>query len=108
MALDNIPFDGSNSTGSRYHGVILRQGLTQLESGFNSLNNVLNSMNHMVDGDGSDIAHFDEMVVRYGFPDTTTAKAAWDELNSVLAKLNTDASVTTVNSSLLQIFSKMR
>lgn len=89
-------------------GKLLRSGLTSFENGFETLNDVLANMAHMIDGDGSSAAHFTEVMGRYGFDTTTTAKAAYDELASLLAKLNTDASVTSVNAAILQLLSKMR
>lgn len=103
MAKTNIYFNDQTN-----HGRILRRGLNTLEEGFESLNDVLANMPHMIDGDGSDAAHFTEVTSRYGFADNATAKAAWDELNSLMAKLNTDNSVTSVNAAMLQAFAKMR
>ena len=103
MASDNIFFDQQST-----HGRLLRQGLSQLETGLDTLNNVLENLPHMIDGDGTSVTHFNEVVTRYGFADTTAAKAAWDELNSMMAKLNTDTSVTSVNAAMLQAFAKMR
>ena len=104
MPLDNIQFDSTTST----HGRYLRQGLQGLNNGFDDLNEVLANMNHMLNGDGTAEAHFTEMTARYGFGTNAIAKAGWDELNSVMAKLNTDASVTSVNAAIKQILAKMK
>lgn len=103
MATTNIYFNEASQ-----YGRLVRRGLDQLENGVEQLNDVLANMVHMIDGDGSSATHFTEVVTRYGFADTTAAKAAWDELNSLMAKLNTDASVSSVNAAMLQAFAKMR
>lgn len=103
MATTNIYFNDQTQ-----YGRLLRRGLQQLEEGKDTLNDVLASMPHMIDGDGSDAAQFAEVTSRYGFASNAAAKAAWDELNSVLFKLNTNASVDSVNAALLQAFAKLR
>ncbi len=87
---------------------MLRRGLQQLEEGKDVLNDVLASMPHMIDGDGSNATQFSEVTSRYGFASNEAAKAAWDELNSMMFKLNTDASVSAVNAAMNQAFAKMR
>ena len=90
------------------HGQLLRAALTQLEQGHDGLNDIVAATQLMIDGDGSNVSHFEEVMVRYGFPSTTVAKAAWDELNSLRFKLNTDSSVTDVLSAINQAFAKFR
>ena len=104
MPLDNIQFDSNTST----HGKYLRQGLQGLNNGFDDLNEVLDNMLHMIDGDGTSETHFTEVTARYGFVSNTAAKSGWDELNSVMFKLNTDTSVTSVNAAIKQILAKMK
>jgi hypothetical protein len=103
MATSNIEFNA----GLR-HGSLLRSALTSLENGHDALNDVIASMQLMIDGDGSNVSHFNEMMTRFGFASTTTAKAAWDELNSVRFKLNTNDSVSDVLAALNQAFAKFR
>lgn len=90
------------------HGRILRRCLQKLEEGVEEGNDVLAVMPHMIDGDGSDVSHFAEVVTRFGFASTTTAKAGYEELASMLGKLNTNASVSSVNAAMLQAFNKFR
>ncbi len=63
------------------------------------LENQLALMQTMLSGDGSSIAHFDKMVTAVGYggwtadnavtdPQRTQAKASWDELQSLSAKLS--------------------
>lgn len=103
MAVGHISYN----TGTQ-HGAMLRNGLTLLEDGLDRLNDLKATMQLMIDGDGSDALHFAYMQEKFGFADNASAKAAWDELNSLLAKLNTDAQVSSVNAALLQAFAKFR
>lgn len=101
MATTNINFDRTT-----YHGGSLRRWLENFKTGFTGLNEILSAMPHMIDGDGTDVAHFSEVVTRYGFINTAHAKAFWDELNSVMAKLNSDTSQTNVNAAIEQLMDK--
>lgn len=103
MAVTHIVFNASPSWGA-----MLRQSLRDLENGLDGLNDTIACMSRMIDGDGSSEAHFTYMVNRYGFTTNAEAKAAFEELNSLASKLNTNASVTDVNAALLQAFSKFR
>jgi hypothetical protein len=103
MASTNLHFDDQS-----HHGRLLRSALHMLEGGHEALNDAVASMNHMKDGDGSQAAHFAEVTSRFGFVTDAKAKAGYDELNSVLFKLNTDSSVTDMNAALLQAFAKFR
>jgi hypothetical protein len=90
------------------HGRYLRRGLQMMEEGRETLIKAKDVMATMMNGDGTLAAHFTEVTSRFGFTDDTTSKAAWDELNSALSKFTTDAQVTSVQSALLQLFSKLR
>ncbi len=103
MAISKIAFSDSLP-----HGRMLRGALTGLEQGQEGLVDILAAMAMMVDGDGSQVTHFDEVMTRFAFPSTTVAKAAYDELNSLKAKITVDTSVTNVNAALLQAFNKFR
>lgn len=103
MAVNHIFFQqGTN------HGSALRSGLNQIENGIERLNDLLGTMALMIDGDGTNAAHFVYMTEKFGFETTAGAKAAWEELNSAMAKLNTDGSVSNVNAALTQLFNKLR
>lgn len=69
---------------------------------------LLAKMALMIDGDGSSAEHFSYMQEKFGFADDAGAKAAYDELSSVLFKLGTNGSVTDVNAAVLQVFNKFR
>lgn len=90
------------------HGRILRRALQQLDDGLSNLNDIIATMTMMIDGDGSDAAQFADVTAKFGFPDNATSKSAWDELNSLASKLNTDASVSSVNAAMKQAFNKFR
>lgn len=90
------------------HGRILRRALQQQEDGLDGLNDVISTLQLMIDGDGSQAAHFAYATTKFGFSDDATAKAAWEELNSLAFKLNTNNSVSDVNAALKQVFNKFR
>jgi len=101
MAATNIPFDRSNQFG---------QELKTLLNAYRKVNqdgpNILQAMAHMIDGDGTDAAHFTEMVTLGIYENTADAKASYDELASVNAKLTSDDSQTNVDAALKQVCDK--
>jgi hypothetical protein len=103
MPVQHIGFDKTSQHGNR-----LFSHLNRLEIGLEGLNDELATMSLMIDGDGTSDTHFTYMTSKYGFTDNATAKAAFEEMSSFLAKLNTDNSVTNVSSALLQAFNKFR
>jgi hypothetical protein len=103
MAFTKIHFNDGLS-----HGRLLRSAINHLEDGRDGLNQLIAATQLMIDGDGSQITHFDEVMTRYGFPSTTVAKAAWEELLAVQTKINTNASVSNVLAALDQAFAKFR
>jgi phosphoribosylformylglycinamidine (FGAM) synthase-like amidotransferase family enzyme len=64
------------------------------------------------DGDGSQAAHYDLLAAAGVFAAgdyadaNAAAKASFDELDSLFAKLSTDASVSAVNAAILQACAK--
>lgn len=101
MAIGHLEYN----RGTR-HGNDLDLLLRSLETGLDGLVDLLAILAQMIDGDGSQAAHFTYVTEKFGFPDDATAKAAWDELNSLASKLTTDGSVSNVNAALLQAFHK--
>lgn len=95
---------GANSS----HGPHLRFALTQLEDGVEHLFDQVATIQTMIDGDGSQAAHFVEVTARYGFQSDAQSKAAYEELLSLKSKLDGDGSVTFVNAALNQAFNKFR
>jgi hypothetical protein len=92
MAYSHLYFNDQTN-----HGRLLRSCLQQMQGSHDGL---------VIDGDGSSATQFGEVVTRFGFPDTATAKAAWDELNSLQSKFSGDGSVSFVNAAMKQAFSK--
>lgn len=90
------------------HGRLLRVGVNHLELGLEGLNDVLNVLGTMIDGDGSSAAHFTYATSKFGFDSDASTKAAYEELNSLMAKLNTDSNVSSVNAAILQVVNKFR
>ena len=90
------------------HGQLLRSALSSLENGHDGLNDVIAATQLMIDGDGSQAAHFEEVMSRFGFPSTAVAKSAWDELLSVQSKINTNGSVSNTLAAINQAFAKFR
>lgn len=66
------------------------------------------TMTQMLDGDGSNVAHFNAHVAAYGFTDTTNAKAAYEELGALIGKIDTDASVSNVKAAIAQALARFR
>lgn len=90
------------------HGRLLRRWLNGMESVLDDGADVLAVMAQMIDGDGSDPAHFTEVTARFGFRGNATSKAAWDEINSAMSKVTGDGSVTFVNAAIKQVVAKLR
>ena len=103
MAVAHISFNDQTT-----HGRVLRRGLQQLEESLENINDVLATMATMIDGDGSQAAHFTYATEKFGFASDAATKSAWDELNSLAFKLNTNDSVSSVNAAMLQAFNKFR
>lgn len=101
MPATNIPFSRENQFGQE-----IKNLLNAYRKVVNDGPLILASMAHMIDGDGSDVAHFTEMVTLGIYENTTDAKASYDELASANSKLTTDASVTNVKAALLQVCAK--
>lgn len=103
MAFTHIYFSAATEYGSR-----LRSALSQVESGLDALIHARDTVTLMIDGDGSNATQFGEVTARYAFVDNAAAKAAWDELNSYIAKETTDSSVSSVDAARKQLFNKLR
>jgi hypothetical protein len=101
MAVTHIKFN-AQSDGGRF----IRRAVDTVSQGQQWLKECVAGLASMLDGDGTNVAHFTYMTAQCGFPDNATAKAAWDELNSINAKLTTDGSVSAVNAAILQAKAK--
>lgn len=103
MAFTHLYFSPTTEYGQK-----LRSALSLLEQGFDNIVRVRDAMTFMIDGDGSLATQYNEVVSRFGFPDTTTAKSAWDEMNAFISKATTDASVTNSDAARKQMLNKLR
>lgn len=114
MAFNHIHFNQNAQYGAR-----LRNMLTLAESADDQLADVRDLLVQMIDGDGSQISQFDEVVKRFGFetydvstggavtdPQRTAARNAWLEIDSVYAKRT--GSVSGVQAARDQMYNKLR
>lgn len=114
MAFNHISFNPST-----VHGAKLRQLLNLMEQSDDLFTDVREAMIQMRSGDGSQDAHYDEVVRRFGFqdyqannvPDATQlakARAAFEELDSAYSKTSGNGSVSNVRAARDQLFAKLR
>ena len=111
MAFNHISFNA----GLR-HGALLRQLLTLIESGDDAFTDVRDAMIQMRSGDGSQDAHYDEVVRRFGFQDydptqgtpnadqLAKARSAFEELDSAYSKTSGNGTVDNVRAARDQFF----
>lgn len=106
MAVSHIDFNRGT-----VHGAQMRQVIDNLERAYEGLDDLFLMMERMIDGNGSDAAHFTYMQDKFGFSSNAVAKAAFEELASLRGKLRTtgDGVTTThVKDAIEQVFSKFR
>lgn len=103
MAFQHIHFNDQTT-----YGRMLRRMLSQAEQSDDLMRDVRDVMIQMRDGDGSDAAHYAELVTRFGFASNAKAKEAFDELDSAYSKTSGDGSVSFVRAARDQLFAKMR
>lgn len=103
MAVTHIKFNDQTNLGRR-----IRRALQQLEEGREELRDVISSMATMIDGDGSEATHFGYATTEGDFVSDAVTKAAFEELNSLYSKMNSDNSVSFVDAALTQAFNKFR
>ena len=90
------------------HGRILRRVLNGAEAFLDEGQDLLAAGAQMIDGDGSQDAHFPYFAAKFGFPDNATARAAWNEFQSFMSKITGDGSVIEVNAAIKQALAKFR
>lgn len=90
---------------------LVRYG-SMLREAVNGLAQVRARMLQMRDGDGTDAAHYDVLAAEGGYvandyaSANAAAKASFDELDSLLSKVNTDDSVSFVRAAIDQFAAK--
>lgn len=102
MAATHIPFNRNNTP----IGQELSRFLNDAGRVHAAASRLIAAMQHHIDGDGSDAAHFAALVSDGPFTTNAHAKAAWDELNSFVAKITTNNSVTDVDAAWKQMLAK--
>lgn len=102
MAATHISFNHGTP-----HGALLHNALTGMENNLAQLVRVRDTMGLMI-GSANDGTDYDAMADKFGCATGAAAQAMWNELNSALYKLTTNASVSDVNAALLQVFNKLR
>jgi hypothetical protein len=103
MASNYIHFNDATQ-----HGRMLRDVLRTMERGDDLLSDVRDVMIQMRDGDGSVDTHYAVVQEKFGFASNTTAKAAFDELDSAYSKTSGNGSVSNVRAARDQLFAKLR
>jgi phosphoribosylformylglycinamidine (FGAM) synthase-like amidotransferase family enzyme len=84
------------------------RAMTMIREGLDVLRNQRNKMLQYRDGDGTQAAHYDQLAaagvfVAGDYADANAAaKASFDELDSLHAKLSGNGSVTDVNAAIMQ------
>lgn len=109
MAITHLPTDGTKGYGSR-----MRSAVNAIDDGLRQLNDLIETMGLMINGDGSQAVHFDYIVTQFGFTAANgiaaneVAKAAWQELLSLQGKLNVDSAVSNVHAAIRQAAARLR
>lgn len=103
MAVGHYEYD-DQTVGGR----LVRKLMNGVETVLDTGDDLLKTGAQMIDGDGSDAAHFTYFAEHFGFETNAIAKAAWEELNSLLSKFRVDTAVTSVNAAMLQAVAKFR
>ena len=103
MAVTHIHFGQTNQYGNK-----LRSCMQQLEDSCNGLNELIGMMSLMLNGDGTQDAHYTDITAKFAFESDAFAHAALNELLALQAKLNVNTSVTNVRTALEQAWNKFR
>jgi len=103
MAFTHIHFDDTTQ-----YGRILRRRIRTNEDADDQLADVVALFQSMLDGDGSQDAHYAEVTSRFAFPSNAVAHAAFNELASAYAKTSGNGAVTNVRAARDQLFAFLR
>lgn len=102
MANNAIKVNQSTPTGR-----LIASGLNKLQEGKEEINLALARMTQQLEGgDPSQEANFAYAATQGGFDSNAKAKAGYDELNSLIFKLNANTSVTDVDNAQKQAIAK--
>ena len=106
---NHIFFDDNTQYGRR-----LRQVLGANETADDIFADVRDVMVQMLEGDGSQDAHYSTIATRFGFKDingavsSAVAHAAFLEIDSAYSKTSGDGTVSNVRAARDQLFAKLR
>lgn len=103
MAFTHIHFDDTTQ-----YGRLLRNMLRTNEAADDQLADMISLVQSMIDGDGSQDAHYTEVTVRFGFLNNAGAHAAFNELASAFAKTSGNGAVTNSRAARDQVFAYLR
>ena len=103
MAIEYINYNRSNDYGSA-----VRQVLFHLETGLDSGQKILKTLQLMIDGDGSQDSDYALIATLYGFASPAVARTFYNEWLSAIGKITTNDSVTNVNAALVKLCSELR
>lgn len=101
MADNFFAYDRTTNGGFR-----LGRGTEALQQALEDLVEERDTMLAMINGDGSDPSHYNQHVTSYGFDSTTDAKAAYAELDALVAKITSDGSQSSVNAAIKQFLGR--
>lgn len=103
MAFTHIHFDDTTQ-----YGRILRRVIRTNEEADDLLADIVSLFSSMIDGDGSQDAHYTEVTSRFAFPSNAVAHAAFNELTSAYAKTSGNGAVTNTRAARDQLFAFLR
>jgi hypothetical protein len=103
MAFPHIHFDEQSQ-----YGRLLRTMLRTNEAADDQFTDIMSLVQSMLDGDGSQDAHYTEVTIRFAFPSNALAHAAFNELASAYAKTSGNGAVTNTRAARDQLFAYLR
>lgn len=92
---------------STQYGRRLRQMLRTMEEGDELLDAIRDAMIQMLEGDGTDDAHYSTIATRFGFESNAKAHAAFSEIDSAYSKTSGNGQVSNVRAARNQLYAKL-
>lgn len=89
------------------HGKYLQDAIVTNQRADRCLADVMAVMVQMLDGDGSDDAHFATIQARFGFESVAAAHAAFNEISAAYGKTRGDEQVDHVRAARDQLFARL-
>jgi hypothetical protein len=91
------------------HGRMARAVINKLEEACDGLLDVYNCMKEMLDGDGSQEAHFTAYVLsKYGFSSAADAKVFFDGVKNISDRVNTNAASSNNAATIQALINRTR